>query len=307
MLLEVEDLRPLRIKKRNIPLHLMILPALAIVIIYQYGPMLGIVMAFQRIRPNRFIFNAEWVGLANFRYLFSLPTTMQVIWNTLVIAFFKIVTLRIAAISLAILLNEVKNPLYKRTVQTVVYIPHFLSWVILGGILIEILSPSEGIVNAVIKALGFKPIFFLASNTWFRPTMVISHLWKETGWATIIYLAAITNIDPMYYEAAFIDGAGRWKQIKYVTLPGMMPVIILTVVLSMDDLLSAGFDQIFNLYNPLVYQTGDVLDTAIYRLGLVQHQYSVATAFGLFKSVISFILISSAYYLAYKIADYRIF
>lgn len=285
----------------------MLIPALVLLIIFRYVPMAGILLAFQEFRPNSSFFSAEWVGLYNFRYAFSMPNTMQIIWNTLIIAFFKIFFMRICAISLALLLNEVRSPLYKRTVQTIVYIPHFFSWVILGGILIEILSPSEGIVNAIIKALGFNPIFFLGDNKWFRFTLVASHIWKEIGWATIIYLAAISSINPNFYEAAVIDGANRWKQTWHITLPGMMPVIVLTIVLSMGNLLDAGFEQVYNLYNAMVYKSGDILDTAVYRLGIQQSQFSVATAVGLFKSVVSCILISASYYLAYKYANYRIF
>lgn len=285
----------------------MLIPALVLLIIFRYVPMAGILLAFQEFRPNSSFFSAEWVGLYNFRYAFSMPNTMQIIWNTLIIAFFKIFFMRICAISLALLLNEVRSPLYKRTVQTIVYIPHFFSWVILGGILIEILSPSEGIVNAIIKALGFNPIFFLGDNKWFRFTLVASHIWKEIGWATIIYLAAISSINPNFYEAAVIDGANRWKQTWHITLPGMMPVIVLTIVLSMGNLLDAGFEQVYNLYNAMVYKSGDILDTAVYRLGIQQSQFSVATAVGLFKSVVSCILISASYYLAYKHANYRIF
>lgn len=285
----------------------MILPALILVIIFKYGPMIGIVLAFQDIKPNTFIFGAKWIGLGNFRYAFSMPNTMQIIWNTIVIAFLKIVSMRFTAVSLALLLNEVRSSIYKRVVQTVIYMPHFFSWVILSGILIEILSPSKGIVNYVIKAFGFKPIFFLGDNNWFRVTLVISDIWKDAGWATIMYLAAISNIDPSYYEASVIDGANRWRQTLHITLPGMMPVIILTIVLSIGNLLDAGFEQVFNLYNPLVYQTSDILDTAVYRLGMQQAQYGVAAAIGLFKSVVSCVLISGAYYLAYKHADYRIF
>jgi putative aldouronate transport system permease protein len=295
------------LNRREVPLHLMLIPALVLLIIFRYVPMAGILLAFQEFRPNSSFFSAEWVGLYNFRYAFSMPNTMQIIWNTLIIAFFKIFFMRFCAISLALLLNEVRSPLYKRTVQTIVYIPHFFSWVILGGILIEILSPSEGIVNAIIKALGFNPIFFLGDNKWFRFTLVASHIWKEIGWATIIYLAAISSINPNFYEAAVIDGANRWKQTWHITLPGMMPVIVLTIVLSMGNLLDAGFEQVYNLYNAMVYKSGDILDTAVYRLGIQQSQFSVATAVGLFKSVVSCILISASYYLAYKYANYRIF
>jgi putative aldouronate transport system permease protein len=285
----------------------MILPALILVIIFRYGSIAGIIMAFQKLKPGQFIFGAEWVGLKNFKYVFSMPDTMQIIWNTLVISFFKIIFLRVFAVSLSLLLNEVRSTIFKRTVQSIVYIPHFFSWVILGGIMLEILSPGDGIVNHLIKALGVKPIFFLGDLEWIRFTLISSHVWKEIGWATIIYLAAITSINPSYYEAAVIDGANRWKQTWYITFPGMMPVILLTVVLSLGTLLDAGFEQVFNLYNPMVYQKADILDTAVYRLGITQGRYGVATALGLFRSVVSCALISSAYYSAYKFADYRIF
>jgi putative aldouronate transport system permease protein len=195
----------------------------------------------------------------------------------------------------------------KRSIQTTIYLPHFLSWVILGGILIDILSPSDGLANRVIKLLGFQPIFFLGDNKWFPFTMVFTDSWKEFGYGTIVYLAAITGIDPALYEAAKMDGANRWKQVVHVTLPGMKMVIVLLLVLSLGNLLNAGFDQIFNLYSPPVYQSGDIIDTFVYRIGMLDAQFGVATAVGLFKSVISLIFISVSYYCAYKFADYRIF
>jgi putative aldouronate transport system permease protein len=269
--------------------------------------MAGIAIAFQRFLPARGLFGSEWVGLANFRYVFGLPGTGQVIFNTVYIAVLKIVVGRIVAITAALLINEIAHALVKRTIQTMIYLPHFLSWVILGGILIDILSPSQGIVNQMLNGFGFEPIFFLGDNQWFRFTLIATNEWKEFGFQTIVYLAAITAIDPNLYEAAYIDGAGRLQQTRHITLPGMMPIIMLTVVLSLGNVLNAGFEQVFNLYSPLVYETGDIIDTMVYRIGLVDAQFGVATAVGLFKSVISLFLVSASYYLAYRVAGYRIF
>ncbi|MFB5678877.1 ABC transporter permease [Paenibacillus terreus] len=289
------------------PLHLMILPALLLTIVYSYGPMLGSVIAFQDFNPALGIFKSPWYGLENFRYVMNLPDSFQVVWNTLIIAVLKLVVGLIVPIAVALLLNEVRKELFKRSVQTIIYLPHFLSWVILGGVLIDILSPSHGIVNDFLRWLGIEPIYFLGSNEWFRSVLVISDVWKEFGFNTIVYLAALTSINPALYEAAVIDGAGRWKQTFYVTLPGMAPIIILTATLALGQVLNAGFDQVFNLYSPQVYETGDIIDTFVYRIGIVDAQYGVATAVGLFKSVVSLTLLSVAYFLAYRFANYRIF
>jgi putative aldouronate transport system permease protein len=192
-------------------------------------------------------------------------------------------------------------------VQTTIYLPYFLSWVVLGGILIDILSPSGGIVNAALKSVGIQPIFFLGDNDWFPGTLVASDIWKNFGYGTIVYLAAITGIDPGLYEAATIDGANRWHKVWHITLPGMRMVIVLLSVLSLGQLLNAGFDQVFNLYSPQVYESGDILDTFVYRIGLLDAQYGVATAVGFFKSLVSLILISGSYFVAYRFAKYRIF
>jgi putative aldouronate transport system permease protein len=294
--------------KKELPLHLMILPGLIILLIFHYLPMAGIIIAFQKFIPAKGLFgNQKWIGLDNFRYVFQLPNFSSVLWNTVSISLMKIALGIVIPIVFAILLNEVKNSGLKRSIQTAVYLPHFLSWVILGGILIDILSPSDGLANKVIKLFGFKPIFFLGDNKWFPYTMVITDMWKEFGYGTIVYLAAITGIDPALYEAAKIDGANRWKQVVNVTLPGMKMVIVLLLVLSLGKLLNAGFDQIFNLYSPPVYQSGDIIDTFVYRIGMLDAQFGVATAVGLFKSVISLLFISVSYYFAYKFADYRIF
>nr|WP_227872219.1 ABC transporter permease subunit [Paenibacillus albus] len=291
----------------QLPLHLMILPGLILVLIYSYGPMFGLLIAFEKYVPAKGMMGSKWVGLDNFRYVIEMPESAQIIWNTVLIAIMKIIAGLIAPIITALLLNEVRKEVFKRGVQTVVYLPHFLSWIILGGILIDILSPTNGIVNQLLGWFGIKPIFFLGSNTWFRYVLVITDVWKEFGFNTIVYLAALTSISPTLYEAAIVDGAGRWKQTLHVTLPGMASIIVLLVTLSLGNVLNAGFDQVFNLYSPQVYETGDVIDTFVYRIGLVDAQYGVATAVGVFRSVVSLFSISLSYYLAYRFANYRIF
>jgi len=292
---------------RTLPLHFMILPGLALVLIYSYGPMIGIAMAFERYIPTRGITGSEWIGLDNFRYLLDMPDSMDVLRNTIVISFMKIVVGLFVPIVVALLLNEVRKESFKRGIQTMIYLPHFLSWIILGGVLIDILSPTNGFVNDILGWFRIEPIYFLGSNNWFRVVLVTSDVWKEFGFNTIVYLAALTGINPSLYEAAIVDGANRWKQTFHVTLPGMLPIIVLLAVLSLGNVLNAGFDQVFNLYSPQVYETGDIIDTFVYRTGLVETQYGVATAAGLFKSVVSCIFVIAAYVMAYRFANYRIF
>ena len=242
----------------------------------------GLVMAFQDYKPWLGFIDSPWVGLEHFRTMLEYADAKQVIWNTLVISSLKIIFQLLVPIAFALLLNEVYKMTFKRTVQTIVYLPHFLSWVILGGILIDMLSPEGGLVNKVLVGLfHIEPIFFLGDNTWFRFVVILSDIWKEFGFNTIVFLAAITSISPSLYEAAVMDGANRWKQTVYITLPSMLPIIIVVGTLSLGGILNAGFDQIFNLYNPLVYQTGDIIDTYVYRVGLQNGDFSYATAVGL--------------------------
>lgn len=297
-------------KKRlftELPLHVMLLPAFLIVLVYSYGPMFGIIIAFQKYIPARGFFGSKWVGLDNFRYLLQLPDTWEVIVNTVFIAFMKIVAGMIVPLAVALLLNEIRKVWYKRTAQTLIYLPHFLSWTILGGILIDILSPKIGIVNQLIGWFNLNPIYFLGDNRWFPYVIVLSNEWKEFGFSTIIYLAALTGINPSLYEAAIIDGANRLRQTWHITLPGIRPIVVLLATLSLGQILNAGFEQIFNLYSPQVYDSGDIIDTMVYRMGLQNAQYSLATAIGLMKSAVSLMFISIAYFLAYRFANYRIF
>ena len=293
--------------KRNLPLHFMLLPAMVLLFIYSYLPILGNVMAFQIFRPNRGFLGSEWIGLDNFRLVFALPNTLQVIWNTFFISGMKIIAGIIIPVLVALLLNEMRSIRVKRVIQTVIYFPHFLSWVVLAGVLVDVLSPSTGIIGRIFMALGLEPVFWLGDPAVFPYTMVITEVWKSFGFGTIVYLAALTSIDPNLYEASEIDGANRWKQTLHITLPGLKPIVLLMTVLSMGNVLNAGFDQIFNLYSPQVFSTGDILDTMVFRMGMLDAQYGLATAVGLFRSAVSFVMLTIAYIIAYKYTDYRVF
>lgn len=296
-----------RMWKREWPLHAMLIPGLVFVIVFSYIPMAGILMAFQKYIPTKGLFGSPFVGMKNFRFLFDYPDIGRVFFNTVYIAVMKIIAGLFVPITIAILLNELSRQWIKRTFQTLVYLPHFLSWVLLSGILIDVLSPSSGLVNQALGLLGIEPIFFLGDNRWFPYVMVVSDVWKEFGFGTIVYLAALTGINPSLYEAAEIDGAGRWKQTLNITIPGMMPIIVLMLTLNIGNVLNAGFDQIFNLYSPQVYESADIIDTFVYRMGVQQSQFGFATAVGLLKSIVSFLFISVSYFLAYRFANYRIF
>ncbi len=286
--------------------HLMLFPGMVFVALFSIVPMFGVVIAFQDFNPSLGFLRSDWIGLSNFKYLFSLPDSKVIFTNTLFIASMKIVFNLLVPLSFALMLHELRLAAIKRWVQTTVYLPHFLSWVILAGSLVEILS-LNGPVNRFVALFGIEPILFLGSNSWFPFIVISSDVWKEFGFGTIIYLAALTGINPTLYEAARIDGATRFQQLRYVTLPGVVTTVVLLATLSLGNVLNAGFDQIFNLYNPLVYSSGDIIDTYVYRIGLVNTQFGFATAVGLMKSAISFILIVVSYRLAYKLTNYRIF
>ncbi|MDY4063356.1 MAG: ABC transporter permease subunit [Candidatus Limiplasma sp.] len=285
----------------------MLLPAVLVVLIYKYLPMAGLTIAFQDYSPIFGIFEQEWIGWENFEYIFSLPTFPRVILNTLVIAGLKLVGNLIVPITFALLLNEVRQKTYKRTLQTLVYLPHFISWVALAGIFMDILSPSNGIVNEIIRFFDGQPVYFLGDEKVFPFTVVATAIWKHFGWNAIVYLAAITNVDETLYEAAYLDGAGRFKQVWHVTIPGIMPIVVLMTVLSIGTILKAGFEQVYNLYSPQVYSTGDIIDTFVYRMGLVDVQFGPAAAVGLFQSAVSFVLMLLGYFLADKVAGYCVF
>ena len=295
-----------RLGREELTLNLMILPGLIILIIFVFAPLVGSLMAFENYVPAKGLLKSKWVGLSNFEFIFSLPDSKQVFMNTLIIAFSKLVVNIFVPVTFAILLNEIRVNVCKKIFQTVVYLPHFLSWVVLATVVTNMFS-LDGPINAVISAFGGNPIYFLADNNWFRTVIVGTDVWKEFGYNSVVYLAALTGIDPGLFEAASIDGANRFKQILHITVPALLPTVVLMTALNLGNILNAGFDQVFNLYSPLVYSTGDILDTWVYRMGLLNVQFSLATAAGLFKSVISFTLIVISYIVAYKAADYKIF
>jgi putative aldouronate transport system permease protein len=288
------------------PLHLMLLPGTLVLLIFAYVPMGGLIMAFQDFKPYDGIWGSSFVGLEHFEFMFAYPDSKQVIINTLVISGLKIVFGLLVPFVFAILLNEVRLMLYKRVVQTLVYLPHFISWVILGAILTDMLG-SEGIVNQTLQAMGMEPIFWLGEGDWFRFTVVVSDIWQNFGFNTIVFLASLAGVNPALYEAAEVDGANRWRQTLYITIPAMIPIAVVVGTLSLGNILNAGFDQIFNLYTPLVYDKGDIIDTFVYRTAILNGQYSFGTAVGMFKSVVGLILIVISYRLAAKYAGYKIF
>ena len=284
----------------------MVVPGLLWLFFFNLVPLSGIIIAFEDYVPGLGPWRSEFNGLENFEYLFSMADAKRVIVNTIVIACSKVVLNLVVPLIFALLLNEVKNLRYKKFIQTAVYLPHFLSWVILASVILNIFG-LDGIVNQIGGLFGAEPVIWFSESSYFRQLIVGTDVWKEFGFNAVIFLAALTGIDPNLYEAASIDGCGKFRSVFYITLPGIMPTIVLVGVLGLSNVLNAGFDQVFNLYNPMVYSTGDILDTWVYRIGLVNLQFSLATTAGLFKSVISFVMIVLSYTAAYKFADYKVF
>ena len=291
---------------QNWQLHVMLILPLLALLVYNYLPMAGIVMAFQNYKPALGFAGSKWVGLKNFQLLYNLQGFRFAVRNSFVIALGKIVLNLIVPVTFALMLNEMRNAHVKKVVQTVVYMPHFISWVLLASIVIRLLSVN-GLVNKGIVALGGSAQTFLASKKAFQPIILITDVWKEFGYGTIIYLAAMAGVDASLYEAAAIDGAGYWKRMIHVTLPAIAPTIVLMGTMALGRVLDAGFDQIFNLYSPAVYETADIIDTFVYRMAFNNMQYSVSTAAGLFKSAISSLLVIASYWAAYITTGYRAF
>ena len=291
--------------KNQAQYHLMLLPGVILTFIFCYIPLYGLIIAFEDYNPG-LGFASPWVGFANFKFLFNQPNFLRTIWNTLYIAVFKLLLGIIVPVTFAVLLNEMISNKVKRVYQTLIYIPNFLSWVILAGVMMDLLG-TDGAINILLGKLGIEAIPFLGSAKVFPWTMIISDVWKGFGYGTIVYLAALTGIDPGLYESTTLDGATRWQRIRYITVPLLKPTIVLMLVLALGGVLNAGFDQVYNLYSPVVYSTGDIIDTYVYRLGIQQAQYSIGAAVGLFKSLVSCILVCVSYYMADKLAGYKIF
>ncbi|TBL81939.1 ABC transporter permease [Paenibacillus thalictri] len=277
--------------------YLLIAPGLLYFILFHYVPMAGIIIAFKDFKLSQGIIGSEWAGLKWFHLLFAAPDFWVALRNTILISFYKLIFGFPAPIVLALLLNEVTSTLFKRVVQTVVYFPHFVSWVVLGGLMFTLLSPNTGIFTL----FGSKSSPLMEPDQ-FRSLLVWSEIWKEVGWGTVIYLAAITGINPELYEAAKIDGASRFQQVRYITLPSISGTIILLMILKAGHLLNAGFDQVFILYHPLVYNVADILDTYVYRVGLTLGRFSIAAAAGLFKSVVGLLMLLFTNWLARRLS-----
>jgi len=289
--------------KRYFSLVLMFLPAFIYFIVFHYIPIYGVTIAFKDYKIAKGILGSEWVGLEHFRKMMSNFMFTRAVRNTIIISLAKLICGFPTPIILALLLNEIKNLKFKKVVQTISYLPHFLSWVVLAGIFLQFFSPSNGAINELLGLFGIEPIFFLGNNKWFRFTLVITNVWKGMGWGTIVYLATMSGISPELYEAAECDGATRWHKMTRITLPLIAPTISIIFILDVGGIMSAGFDQIFNLYNASVYETGDIIDTYIYRVGLGGMNYEVGAAAGLFKNLIGFALVVLTNFISKKLDE----
>ena len=271
--------------------YLFFLPAAAIIIIFHYIPMYGITIAFKDFMIRKGILGSPWIGLYHFQRLFESGKFWQVLNNTIIISLLKLVFGFPAPVLFAIFINEIRNMKFKKAVQTISYLPHFLSWVVVAGMLMDLLSPSHGVINYIIQLFGGAPVYFMAEPDYFRSILVVTDIWKEVGWATIIYLAAIAGIEQDQYDSAFMDGANRFQVMRHITLPSILSVVTIVFILRLGKLLNAGFDQVFNLYNDAVRTTGDIIDTFVYRQGILDMNYSYSTAVSLFKNIIGLVLV----------------
>ena len=282
--------------------YLLVLPGLVYFLVYKYVPMLGLIVAFQDFNPFQGMLKSEFVGLAHFRKIFAEDEVIRVLWNTLQISFLQIVFAFPLAIVLSLMLNEVRNQAYKRVVQSIVYLPHFLSWVVVVGIFFMLLK-SDGLINNALKAMGIEPIGFMTSPVLFKPLITFQVIWKETGWGTIIFLAALAGVNPQLYEAAVMDGAGRWRQIWHITLPTIRSTIVILLILRLGHVMDVGFEQIYLMLNSFVRDVGEVLDTYVYEKGIRQADVSFATAVGLFKGIVGLVLVVTANRLAKRFGE----
>ncbi|TDL64701.1 sugar ABC transporter permease [Rhodococcus qingshengii] len=292
--------------KKMKTLYFMMLIPMAMLFIFHYIPLYGIIIAFKDFSPGLGIWDSPWNNFEHFKRLFSDFLFLRALENTVVISLLKIIIVFPAPIIFAILLNEINNEKFKKISQSISYLPHFMSWVILSAMVIEVFSPQRGIINYFITLVGGDPINFMSDKASFIPILILTDMWKEIGWGAIIYLASIASIDPQLYEAAEMDGAGRFHKMIHVTLPSIMPMVIILFILRLGSVLNAGFDQILNLYNPLVYEVADIIDTYVFRSGLEQMQFDYATAVGLFKNVVGIVLILTANAIIRRKSDHGI-
>lgn len=281
----------LRTVRKHAVMYALLVPGMLYFVVFKYIPMVYMVAAFKEINIVKGLWDSPWAGWNNFKIFFQGVYFSQIIGNTLLISFYKIVFVFPAPILLAVMLNEVKTGWFKKMIQTLTYLPHFLSWVVIYGLMVAFLAPGEGLVNQWLRDMGMSSISFLSEESWIRPLLVSSDMWQGIGWGAIIYLAALAGIDPSLYEAAKVDGASKWRQLWHVTLPGIRTVIMLMFILRISHIMDVGFDQIFMMMNPLNQSKADVIETWVYRVGLQEMRFGLATAVGLFKSVIGFVLV----------------
>ncbi|MFC4402699.1 ABC transporter permease [Gracilibacillus xinjiangensis] len=293
--------------KKNKLIYLMILPGLIYFLIYKYLPMYGLIISFQDYKPYKGIAGSEWVGFAHFERLFTSSEFWMIFKNTLMLFGLQVFVFFPIPIILSLMLNEVRHNFFKRSVQTLVYIPHFMSWVVIVSISYVMLTLDGGIVNAVLETLGFQPINFLLNDEWFRPMYILQVIWREAGWGTIIFLAAITAVDPSLYEAARMDGANRFRQMWHITLPAIRSVIIVLLILKIGDVLELGFEHVYLLLNSSNRNVAEIFDTYVYVAGLQQGQFSYSTAVGFFKGIVGLIMVMFANWLAKRFNEEGIY
>jgi len=289
--------------KANYPLYIMLIPGMLFLFIFNYLPIGGVAIAFQNYSPVRGILGSEWVGFENFQYLFTSIDFYKVLRNSILLAFYKLIWGFPVPVILAICLNEVRSNKFRKTSQTILYLPHFISWVILASMITNFLSPTEGIFNHIRTSMGLEPIAFLQEPKYFRTIIVIAEMWKGAGWGTIVYLAAITSIDAQLYEAALIDGANRYQRIWHITLPGIKSTVIVMLIMRMGNVLKNGFDDVYLLSNNLTLDVAEIFETYTYRIGLRGGRFSYSTAVGLFQSVVGFIMVTLANWFSKKVGE----
>ncbi len=292
--------------RRALPIYCMLAPGILALLAFHYFPIYGIIIAFKDFSPYKGIWGSPWVGLLHFRYFLSDENFWRVMGNTLIINFYKLIFEFPFPVVFALLLNELSSRHFKKFIQTVSYLPHFISWVIVASIVTAVLSPSGGLVNVILRAFGVESIYFLAKAQYFRTILVVTDIWKGFGMGAVYYIAALSGIDQELYEAAAIDGAGRLRQTWHITLPGLRNIIVVLLVLRVGSMITIGFEQVFLLYNPMVYAVGDVISTYTYRLGIENTKYSLTTAIGLSQSVVNFLLVYTANRLARKVAGWSL-
>lgn len=284
-------------------LLLMFLPCFLYFILFKYLPMYGIIISFKNYNLFRGFMDSPWVGLKYYRQFFENPDSWKIIRNTVLLGVYKLFWEFPAPVLFALVLNEVRNAAFKKTVQTISYLPHFISTVVVAGMTVEFLSPRNGMINNIIKALGGEPIAFMSQPEMFRSVYIISDVWQGLGWGAILYLAALSGINPELYEAAIMDGANKFRQIWHVTLPGIAPTIITLFILNTGKVLEIGFEKVFLLQNPAIYETSDVISTYVYRVGVQKGNFSYATAIGLSASLVSMVFLLTTNYLSKKFSD----